>query len=354
MFKVLKAFGFQEDICKWISVFYKDIKSCVIVNGRVSNWFEINRGCRQGDPVSPYLFILCAEILALMIRENKDIKGIVINNEEHKLSQYADDTELFLSDDRKSFETCMETLLNFTHVSGLKMNSSKTNVIWLGTKKNSDIRYMQHLGLDWNPPKFKILGIWFTNDLRECVKLNYSERLADVNHLFKVWVKRQLTPLGRVAILKSLILSKLTHLWLFLPNPPDAFFQTCQNLCYKFIWNNKPDKISRKVAHRNVKAGGIGIPDVKTFVLSLKLSWIRKVERSEHKWKTVFLANFPQWPEKEKYGPEFVASFTKYNLFWNEVFKAYNSFYYKCIPKNSMELLSEPICFNNNIQVGKK
>ena len=57
--------------------------------------FCIGRGCRQGNPVSTFLFTLFAEILDLMIRNNMYIKGIVINDKEHKLSQYADDT-LFL------------------------------------------------------------------------------------------------------------------------------------------------------------------------------------------------------------------------------------------------------------------
>ena len=59
-------------------------------------FFYLKRGCRQGDPISPYIFILCAEILGKMIRNNKDIKGIHINNKEFKLSQYADDTQLLL------------------------------------------------------------------------------------------------------------------------------------------------------------------------------------------------------------------------------------------------------------------
>ena len=71
MFNVLRAFGFGPDICQWIFTFYKDIKSSVTVNGRLSQWFAIQRGCRQGDPMSPYLFILCVEILAIMIRQNK-------------------------------------------------------------------------------------------------------------------------------------------------------------------------------------------------------------------------------------------------------------------------------------------
>ena len=82
MFKVLRAFGFGPDICQWISTFYKDIKSSVAVNGELSQWFAIKRGCGQGDPISPYLFILCIEILAIMIRQNKHIKSIFIGETE--------------------------------------------------------------------------------------------------------------------------------------------------------------------------------------------------------------------------------------------------------------------------------
>ena len=86
MHKVLKSFGFQKDIRRWISVFYNNIKSTVLVNGQPSPWFSIKRGCRQRDPISPYLFILCAEILVIMILKNRDIKGIIIGQTEHKIS----------------------------------------------------------------------------------------------------------------------------------------------------------------------------------------------------------------------------------------------------------------------------
>ena len=104
MFKVLRAFRFGQDICQLISTFYKGIKSPVAVNGQLTQWFLIQRGCRQGDPISPYLFILCVEILATMIREDKNIKGISTGETEHKISQYADDTEIMLEGDRNSFE----------------------------------------------------------------------------------------------------------------------------------------------------------------------------------------------------------------------------------------------------------
>ena len=353
MMKVLKAFGFQEKLCQWISTFYHDIKSCVIVNGQTSSWFDIRKGCRQGDPISPYLFVLCVEILAIMIRENRDIEGITINNIEHKLSQYADDTEFLLAGDKKSFEKCIDCLDRFNLVSGLRLNKTKTSAIWLGSRKHSETRYMEHLGFDWNPSKFKILGIWFTSNLENIVKINYDDKLAEVNYLFKIWIKRQLTPLGRIAVLKSIILSKLVHLWLLLPNPPGSFIEACQNLCYKFIWNKKPDKISRKSSHKSTKNGGIGLPDIRMFIMSLKLSWIRKADRSTHKWKNVLLQNCPHWKQIYENGPEYVDNFPKYNNFWTDVFESYKIFYYKCIPKNSIELLAEPLCYNKSFQIGK-
>ena len=352
MFKVLRIFGFQDNICRWIQTFYKNIKSCVVVNGQVSHWFKIERGCRQGDPLSPYLFILAAEILAIMIRQNKEIKGITINNEEHKISQFADDTEFILEGDRQSFETSFKILDMFSSISGLKINSDKTSIVWLGSMKNSEIRYLNHLKLEWNPKKFKVLGIWFTNDLKNIVNINYTEKIAETNHLFKVWSKRQITPLGRIAILKSLILSKLVYLWLLLPNPPGHIIDNLQREAYKFVWNQKPDKISRKSSHKRVKEGGLGLPKIKYFIQSLKLSWIRKLEKDGQKWKHIFLNDYPEWYKMNYCGPEFSGTFRIYNLFWRDVFDAYKAFFYKCIPNDDVELLSEPVLYNDRIQIG--
>ena len=65
---------------------------------RISKWnlYHIypERGCRQGDPISPCLFLVCADILGISIRNNKDIRGIRLGDEEYKHYQYADDTSL--------------------------------------------------------------------------------------------------------------------------------------------------------------------------------------------------------------------------------------------------------------------
>ena len=93
--KTLKHFNLGDNFIKWFNVLYEDAESCVINNGVYSEYFKIHRGCRQGDPISPYIFLLVAEILANSIRQNNNINGIKIKQEEFKLGQYADDTFLF-------------------------------------------------------------------------------------------------------------------------------------------------------------------------------------------------------------------------------------------------------------------
>ncbi len=91
----LKYFNFGDNFIKWIQILYAGIESCTFNNGFTSEWFKPSRGLRQGCPISPYLFLVTAEILAIYIRKNKNIRGIKINDIEYKLLQYSDDTNLF-------------------------------------------------------------------------------------------------------------------------------------------------------------------------------------------------------------------------------------------------------------------
>ena len=76
LFKCLEAFNFGPDFLHWVKVFYKNIHSCILNNGMTSSFFTLEGGVRQGDPLSPYLFVVVVETLAIAIRQNSDIKGI--------------------------------------------------------------------------------------------------------------------------------------------------------------------------------------------------------------------------------------------------------------------------------------
>ena len=83
--KTLKYFNFGPSFIACITMFYSDISSTLLDNGWSGEFFHLRRGVRQGCPLSPYLFILCAEVLSSAIRKEKSIKGIQILDTECKV-----------------------------------------------------------------------------------------------------------------------------------------------------------------------------------------------------------------------------------------------------------------------------
>ena len=164
MFKALSAFNFGPSLIHWIQTFYRNITSTVMNDGYTTTPFQILRGVRQGDPLSPYLFIICLEILAINIRRNKEIQGIVIDNEEIKLEIFADDLTSFLRDSA-SLNALLGTIECFTLCSGLKINYEKTEAMLLGNYKLNPSTLATCSGKDITIKKaVKILGVYFTYD----------------------------------------------------------------------------------------------------------------------------------------------------------------------------------------------
>ena len=232
LLSVLKFFNFGESIINWVKVFYNNISSAVIQGGNLSEFFQIGRGCRQGDPLSPYLFILCAEILAIKIRGNTNIGGINVTRIEHKLSQFADDTSLILDGSEKSLNEALLELDWYAKLSGLNINFTKTQVVWIGSKKYSNDTLGQHRNLSWGKTSFKLLGINFDVDLDKIVNINYNERILQIKKLIKIWSKRNLTVIGKITVVKTLILPVLNHLIITLPNPTQDILKKVNELIF--------------------------------------------------------------------------------------------------------------------------
>ena len=354
MEKCLVYFNFKEDIRKWIKVFYKNIKSSIIVNNRPTQWFAIERGCRQGDPISPYIFLICSEVLAHMVRQKKDILGFKIFNQEVKISQYADDTSLFLDGSKVGFEVCIETILEYAKYSGLAMNFEKTKVIVFGDQNVNYEDYMPHLKFEWNPKKFKILGVEFSLDMDNISDINIELKLAEMQREINIWAKRDITPFGRITVIKSLILSKIVHILIALPTPSSKLFKKINKMLYDFLWDGKPDKIKRHTAKLSLENGGLGMIDIELFDKAMKLTWIRRLINSSSTWKTVIHKVYPDLSYINQFGDWYIYNLSKdvNNPFWKNVLMYFSEFNSKFKISSIEELKATCFQLNNTFKIG--
>ena len=338
---------------KWIKILNSKIKGTVIQCGNLSKFFDIKRGCRQGDPISPYLFILCAEILTLLIQNNKSVIGIDINGYEVKISQFADDTTIFLDGSQLSLQTALNTIETFGTISGLLMNTSKTKIIWLGRNRFLKDKLNISVKLDWDNQEFNVLGITFDADLKQIIELNYDKVLADIQKLLGCWEKRQITPIGKISIIKTLCLSKLNHLFSCLPTPSQTYIHSIEKLFYSFIWNGKPDKIKRSTIVKPYKMGGLKMINLPAFIEALNCTWIRRLLKGgESPWLKVFEKTISSPNNFYKMGIGWYKKLItcQSNKFWKSLLNSWVHLLDKVKPETNNDIMSSVLWFNTDVQ----
>ena len=286
----LRVFGFGEGLIKWLKVFYNDISSRTVNNGWASPMFTISRGLRQGCPLSPYLYVICAEILAIKLRHTENVEGIVIFDKTFLLSQFADDTQMFLKGTNISLNAALIILEKFEKLSGLKINFEKSECFKIGSLRNNRQIINTIRTIKWSIGPINVLGIKIPiNNRKDIYKLNLEDKINSIQKTIKLWLNRKLTLVGKINILKSQVLSKLTYVMAVLPNLPQHYIEEIQTLFFNFIWDFKRDKIKRSTQINTIKNGGLSVPDLKTYEKSLKVSWIKRfLDDSTSQWKVFF------------------------------------------------------------------
>ena len=181
LIRVLHAFNFGPSFIQWVRVLYNKVSS--------GGPFSLSRGVRQGDPLSPYLFILALEILAIKIRNDNNIQGIRIGEKIVKLTLFVDDMTCFIRDIR-SYSNLFETLRAFGAISGLKVNKDKTEALALG---NSGSLWEGHLVINNLCDIIKILGVYFGGDAKKREELNFWKTLESIKKTINLWKWRRLS-----------------------------------------------------------------------------------------------------------------------------------------------------------------
>ena len=129
MWEAIARFGYDPFLINMIKTLYKGANSAVMNNGHKLETFSIERSCRQGDCVSPYLFLIAIE--PLLIRIRNELPGINLYGLTCKLFGFADDLQVWVNS-KEELETLLDILRNFTKESGLRVNCSKCEMLGLG------------------------------------------------------------------------------------------------------------------------------------------------------------------------------------------------------------------------------
>lgn len=126
LFFILGKFGFDSNFISWIKLLYSSPTASVYTNGIRSPPFSLQRGTRQDCPLSSLLFNLAIEPLAIWLRSHNGFEGISRHGLVHKLSLYADDLLLYISNPAASLPPVLDILDKFGQLSGYKINLQKS------------------------------------------------------------------------------------------------------------------------------------------------------------------------------------------------------------------------------------
>ncbi|KAJ9701497.1 hypothetical protein PVL29_006726 [Vitis rotundifolia] len=325
---VMQKMGFGEKWAGWIRWCISTASFSVLINGSPAGFFQSTRGLRQGDPISPYLFVLGMEALSCLI--NRAVRGGFLTGcrlrgrggsgmqVSHLL--FADDTLVFCEDSLEQMANLSWLLMWYEAISGLNINLNKSEILPVGRVENVEALASElgckvgsipstYLGLPLGAPH-KSVAVW------DGVEERMRKRLA-------LWKRQFISKGGRITLIRSTLASMPIYLMSLL-RMPRAVRLRLEKIQRDFLWGggaleNKPHLVKWAVVCSHKKKGGLGIRNFSSLnkALLCKWSWRYAVER-ESFWKLLI---------SRKYGEEVGGWFSRevregYGVgFWKEIRK---------------------------------
>ena len=122
------------------------------------------------------------------------------------------------------------------------------------------------------------------------LELNYKEKLSKMKNLIQIWKRRYLTPLGKITVIKSILMSLLTHLFISLPNPTSSIIKQLKTMLLDFLWEGPPE-IKQNMLVKERSEEGLKMINIDAFIKGLKATWIRRLIISNSKWQYIIKSN---------------------------------------------------------------
>ena len=159
MIKTLQNMGIEGNYLNTVKTIYDRPTANIILNGEKLKAFPLRSGTRQGCPLSPLLFNIVLEVLARVIKEEKEIKGIQIRKEKVKVSLFADDMILYIENLKDSIRKLLELISEFSKLAGYKINIQKSLAFLYTNNEKPEREIKESIPFTITTKRIKYLGI---------------------------------------------------------------------------------------------------------------------------------------------------------------------------------------------------
>ncbi|KAJ9542693.1 hypothetical protein OSB04_029199 [Centaurea solstitialis] len=294
---ILMQMGFGTKWRSWVNGVIRTVKASVLINGSPTKEFFFEKGVRQGDPLAPFLFILAAEGLSVIMREAQRanlFKGVRFENSNEELSifQFADDT-IFLGDwTRENARNLIRVLKCFEVCSGLSINMTKSRLAGVSVSSEEINRLARWLRCNVESIPFLYLGLPVGGNMN--LAKNWQPLIDKFKSKLSGWKAKSLSIGGRLCLCKS-VLGSLGTYYFSLYKAPKKVIDTLEGLRRRFFWGgtNEVKKLSW-VAWDNIirgkESGGLGIGSLRAANIAMLAKWWwRERTETNANWRATVL-----------------------------------------------------------------
>uniref|UniRef100_A0A803Q8H2 Reverse transcriptase domain-containing protein n=1 Tax=Cannabis sativa TaxID=3483 RepID=A0A803Q8H2_CANSA len=236
---LLRMLCFPSRFISWIMTCLKGTNYHILLNGRIQGSFKGKKGLRQGDPMSPLLFVMIMDYLTRLLRHYSHVKGFGFHPMCKTLRLinlcFADDLVIFCKGNLNSIRLTYEAFEKFCNATGLSANTSKSHIYFGGVKTETKSKILECVKIEEGGFPLKYLGVnlrptkWKAEDCGVIIdKLNKN---------LNCWASRNLSFAGRAQLIHSVLLG-IRNYWMGIFIIPSKITAAIDKSCRDFLWGS--------------------------------------------------------------------------------------------------------------------